>query len=408
VRQVPGRVLLLGAAAAVVVPGGAAWSYRAAEALLWTPAILSVIGTIAVMPADRSRARVSELIAGGCAAVSSITTVAILVVAGPLDVRSMSAGAATLGEALGLVALIVIAVRVGGRSGGLVIAALGALAMGTMNFRFEGLATTYERLMGTLLWGVAGLGAAAGGRHLRAQDERRARALVDAKRTQRLVVARDLHDFVAHDLSAALAQAQAGQFLGVDDDRVTGVFRSIEDSAQRALRSMDRTLRMLRELESDMPGVERSAVSPPDLSELAALVERFEASGSWDVHLEVDPELERPDPRWLPAEVSTTLYRVAVEALTNVRRHARRASAVRVRAVRRALHDGTTSVELSVVDDAPRAPASRGASKRGGSGLPALADRLEALGGQLHAGPEGTCGWSVRAVVPLHTRGALS
>jgi signal transduction histidine kinase len=227
----------------------------------------------------------------------------------------------------------------------------------------------------------------------------------DARRSQRVLLARDLHDFVAHDLSAALAQAQAGQLLGVDDARVTATFRSIEDSAQRALRSMDRTLRMLRELEGDLPGGAPSAVTPPDLSELPSLVERFDASGSWEVHLEVDPDLEGPGPTRLPAEVSTTLYRVAVEALTNVRRHARSATAVRVRLARQALHRGAERVELSVVDDAVRPPGSRAASKRGGSGLPALADRLEALGGRLHAGPETTRGWSVRAVVPLDAPG---
>jgi signal transduction histidine kinase len=337
-----------------------------------------------------------------------ITTLGVRVAAGPVDVGRMAAGAATVGEAVGLVTLIVVAVRVGTPRGSLAVAALGTLAMATLNARFDGPATTYERVMGTLLWGVAGLAAAAGGRHLRGRDERRAGALLEARRTQRLLLARDLHDFVAHDVSAALAQAQAGQFLGVDDDRVLGAFRSIEDSAQRALRSMDRTLRMLRELEADPPARQppagpTSAVSPPDLSDLPALVDRFERSGGWDVHMEVGPGLDGPDPPWLPAEVSTTLYRVAVEALTNVRRHARGATQVRVGLVRRALDHGGAAIEVDVTDDAPRSPGPRGTSPRGGSGLTALADRLDALGGTFEAGPGCTGGWSVRAAVPLDT-----
>ncbi|MBN2622215.1 MAG: hypothetical protein JXA83_02545 [Acidimicrobiales bacterium] len=400
-RAVPDRVLWVGVAAAVLVPGALVWSSRSAEALLWAPAIAAVVGGVAAVSPGRDRTGVTELIAGGCAAVSSIMTLGVLVVAGQVDAATASAGAATVGEALALVALIVVAVRVGTPRGTLAVAALGTVAIATLNVRFDGQATTYERMMGTLLWGVAGLAATAGGRHLRRQDERRAAALREAKRAQRLVLARDLHDFVAHDVSAALAQAQAGQVLGAGDDRVMGAFRSIEESAQRALRSMDRTLRMLRELEAELPAGPRPAVSPPDLSDLPALVERFEPPGGGDVHLEVDPELDGLDAPWLPPEVSTTLYRVAVEALTNVRRHAPGAAHVRVALARRARHDGTVLVELSVADDAPRSPAPRGASRRGGSGLPALADRIEALGGTFDAGPGSTCGWSVRAAVPF-------
>jgi signal transduction histidine kinase len=395
--------LLLGVAAAVVVPGALVWSSGTAAALLWAPAIISIVGSVAVMRPDRGRARVTGLIAGACGALSLTTTLGIRAAVGPVDVGSMSAGAATLGEAVGLVVLIVVTVRVGSPRASLVVAALGAVAMATLNTRFDGAATTYERFIGTLLWGVAGLAAAAGGRHLRERDDRRAAALAEARRSQRLLLARDLHDFVAHDVSAALAQAQAGQFLAVDDDRVTGAFRSIEDSAQRALRSMDRTLRMLRELEADPPAGEPGAISPPGLSDLPALVERFERSGAWEVHTEIVPELDGPDPPWLPAEVSTTLYRVAVEALTNVRRHARGATRVRVGLVRGTLRHGGATIELSVTDDAPRSPGPRGPSPRGGSGLAGLADRLDALDGTFDAGPGSTCGWSVRAAVPLDT-----
>jgi signal transduction histidine kinase len=99
------------------------------------------------------------------------------------------------------------------------------------------------------------------------------------------------------------------------------------------------------------------------------------------------------------------LYRVAVEALTNVRRHAGGAAHVRVGLVRRDLDHGGATVELSVTDDAPRRPGPPATSARGGSGLAALAACLDALGGTFDAGPGSTRGWSVRAAVPLDTLG---
>ncbi|USA01969.1 hypothetical protein NCG97_16920 [Streptomyces lydicamycinicus] len=103
----------------------------------------------------------------------------------------------------------------------------------------------------------------------------------------------------------------------------------------------------------------------------------------------------------LSREAEDTAYRVVLEALTNVRRHAPRAGRVEVRAARSA--DG--AVEVSVTDGAPagalpRAPREPGGRPGGGTGLAALAERVGAVGGVLEAGPYGQ-GWRVSCRLPL-------
>jgi signal transduction histidine kinase len=106
-----------------------------------------------------------------------------------------------------------------------------------------------------------------------------------------------------------------------------------------------------------------------------------------------------PDPAW-PPELSSTVYRVVQEALTNAVRHAAGASLVTV-TVR---HD-PRQVTVEVTDDGPAAGAT--AARPGGYGLIGMRERVEALGGTLDAGPAGTSdsgetgGWTVRATLPV-------
>jgi signal transduction histidine kinase len=118
----------------------------------------------------------------------------------------------------------------------------------------------------------------------------------------------------------------------------------------------------------------------------------------------------------LPPEVSATVYRIVVEALTNVRRHARDATHVRV-TVAREPGDG---VRVEIADDGtaqrptrrrggPSDPSRlagtrRGASGQGGLGLAGLTNRVGALGGTLSTGPTEPTGWQVRAVLPMRTQ----
>ncbi|MFG3225925.1 sensor histidine kinase [Kitasatospora sp. NPDC048194] len=223
------------------------------------------------------------------------------------------------------------------------------------------------------------------GLYLRGLDDGRARAVAEARRAQRLELAHDLHDFVAHDVSGMVAQAQAGAYLAsLDPARAVEMFERIEQAGQRALASLDRTVQLLRSEEAGGRSPQHG------LAELVEVAERFTAAGGAEVRVKLP---EGPVPR----EVEGTLHRIVVESLTNVRRHAPTARTVEVR-VRRS----GGRLELTVTNDGG-APASGGRPRRGGgSGLSGLAARAEALGGSLEAGPYEREGWRVTAALPLN------
>ncbi|MFE6907300.1 sensor histidine kinase [Streptomyces erythrochromogenes] len=232
-------------------------------------------------------------------------------------------------------------------------------------------------------WAVPAIGAVLAGGHLRRQASRMERAVRDARRDQQLELARDLHDFVAHDVSAIVVQAQAARFVaGQDPGQAVRALERIETAGLSALASMDRTVHALQEAAGG------PTAPVPGLAQLPQLVDRFEGGA-----LEADPVAVRG----LSREADTTAYRVAVEALTNVRRHAPGAAVVRV-AVRRA----GAGTELSVTNSA----APRGGvglltrRRRGGTGLTGLRARVEAAGGTLRAGAAEDGGWRVCAVFP--------
>ncbi|GAA2443747.1 hypothetical protein GCM10010191_70470 [Actinomadura vinacea] len=246
-------------------------------------------------------------------------------------------------------------------------------------------ATTRGAVLGCLFCAMAAAAAAAAGAYPRYLDARRARAVEHARRLQRLDLARDLHDFVAHDVSGIVVQAQAAQVSG--DPRVAlAALRRIEDAGVRAMASMDRTVRVLHD--------DRDDHDPRyTLSDLPDLADRFAESTAAEVHLVV-----QADP---PGEASATAYRVIVEALTNVRRHAAGAAAVEVAVT----EVPGPAVRVTVTDDGPggtsRAHRTPG---EGGRGLAGLAERVEAGGGEFAAGPRGERGWRVSALLPLPAR----
>ncbi|WP_163541531.1 sensor histidine kinase [Occultella kanbiaonis] len=251
-----------------------------------------------------------------------------------------------------------------------------------------------QLLYAVAFWGLGPIASAAVGLHLRHQHERREREITGARREQRLDLAHDLHDYVAHDVSAMIAQAQAAQLVAGEGSRVVDALRSIEQSGLAAMASMDRTIGVLGETTSAVGPVTGAApVRPtPGLGELRELVERFASSSrADDVRLDVDPAVEAGGR--IPREVGGTVHRIVVEALTNVRRHAPGASSVEVR-VRRV----GSALEVSVVNGAGGPPADPG--RRGGLGLPGLTERVVALSGTLRAGPHDE-GWRVLASMPL-------
>ncbi|MFJ3204672.1 sensor histidine kinase [Streptomyces sp. NPDC086989] len=161
-------------------------------------------------------------------------------------------------------------------------------------------------------------------------EHRRQRLVVETRRSQQLELARDLHDFVAHDVSGIVAQAQAARFVATaDPGQALSALERIEAAGLNALASMDRMVKTLHEADGGdarPPGAD--AVAPlPGVDGLAALVAQFSSAGpALAARLHVAPGATDG----LSRATGSTAYRVVVEALTNVRRHAPGASRVEV------------------------------------------------------------------------------
>ncbi|MCT4357114.1 histidine kinase [Streptomyces sp. Je 1-79] len=328
--------------------------------------------------------------AAGAAGVVSLTVTAGTWVFGRLAETDRWPALLGLVELGVLLALVAVALRGGRGWTGPVAAGTAGLGVALWPARFEALDEPGDLLTFAGFGAVLVVPAALAGLYLRGLDTSRRRSVAAARRAQRLELAHDLHDFVAHDVSGMVALAQAGTVLATSDpSRAAALFERIEQAGQQALGSLDRTVHLLRTPEENQ-GVER--VPQPGLGELATLIRRFDESGEADVRLEPLPEGAQ-----VPREVAATAYRIVVEALTNVRRHAPAARAVTVRVCSA---DGRLYV--TVDDDGPGDRAT-GSRRGGGSGLAGLAARVEALSGTLTAARTDG-GWRVAATMPLEGR----
>ncbi|XVQ11370.1 sensor histidine kinase [Spirillospora sp. CA-255316] len=214
-----------------------------------------------------------------------------------------------------------------------------------------------------------------------------------ARRAQRVALARDLHDFVAHDVTGMVVRAQAALVVS-DMSEARAALERVAEIGTRALDSIDRAVALLRDAE-DGPADGEDEGRIFGLADLPELAEHFGADGTIDVEL-----------RWAPGShegvspaVSATAYRVVAEALTNVRRHAPSAARVEVSVER----DPDAAPIVTVADTGP-GHVTAGPGRRGGWGLDGLAERVQALGGSLDAGPLGGGGWRVSAVLPAGAR----
>ena len=212
--------------------------------------------------------------------------------------------------------------------------------------------------------------AAARERVARAADEERAR------------IARELHDIVFHGLTAMVVQATAAeQLVGTDPDGAAAAMRQVQATGREAMDDMKHLLGLLRAPEHP------SRDPQPALDDLTHLVEAARAAGS-ETRLEVTGE-----PRPLPRGLALSIYRIAQEALTNVRKHAGNAAA------EVHLRFQPASVCLEVLDQGPRRP---DAATVPGYGLTGIRERAELYGGRMEAAPRTDVdGWRVRVEFPL-------
>ena len=206
------------------------------------------------------------------------------------------------------------------------------------------------------------------------------RQRIEIRNSERVALARELHDSVAHHVSAIAVQAQAGGVIaGIQPEKAAEVLAAIESEASQTLAEMRSMVRVLR----DEHAVDYSSL--PGLADLPGLA-RAGATPTVEV-------LVGGSSAGLGQPVDTAIYRLAQESLTNAQRHARNATRV-VIDVRR---EGD-AVRLRVRDDGQSEP---GSPRQLGFGLLGMAERARLLGGSLSAGPHPEGGWLVEAVLPV-------
>lgn len=218
---------------------------------------------------------------------------------------------------------------------------------------------------------------------LRLVDSRAQMTMDRIRQEERLELARELHDVVAHHITGMLLQTQAARVLARRNlDRVPDRLAEIETAGAEALTAMRRVVGLLRDTENFAP-------SSSEPEQLSTLVERFARQGA-------PVELSTPEDMtsW-PPEMTSTVYRIVREALTNISRHAPHARSVSVTVAQE--HE---AIMVEVTDDAR--PASPRPHHRSGYGLIGMRERVETLGGTLEAGPRTVGGWSVAATLPVH------
>lgn len=219
----------------------------------------------------------------------------------------------------------------------------------------------------------------------RAEEAERTREEEALRRVdeERLRIARDVHDVVAHAMVTINVQAGVGaHLLDRDPAQAYDTLRNIKQVSGDALTDLRAMLGLLRE-SSDEPA--------PPVQRLADLADLRESLGAAGVELTLDVD---PAARSLPASVDATCFRIVQEALTNTLRHAGPTTA-RVRVAR-----GPESVDVEVLDDGGTSPTQLRDSGSG-HGLRGMRERVAALHGSFEAGPRPEGGWRVAARLPV-------
>ncbi|WP_249124455.1 sensor histidine kinase [Saccharopolyspora erythraea] len=199
--------------------------------------------------------------------------------------------------------------------------------------------------------------------------------------SERNRIASELHDSVGHTLNVATLQAgAAGRVLDSDPEFARQALRAIEESTRCALDDLDHALGVLR---AEAPADRSTAQSLRDLAELARSTDLAGLELRTDVRGDVDA---------VPQHISREAYRVAREGLTNVLRHA---GPVPVE-LRVAVDDGDLTLDMTNPVGSARS------KRRSGLGLPGIRHRVQALGGEVSTGADGSS-WRLRVRIPLRS-----
>jgi signal transduction histidine kinase len=222
-------------------------------------------------------------------------------------------------------------------------------------------------------------------RATRLEREREAltREAVDAERR---VIARELHDVVAHDVSVIVTQAAAAKRLGEHRPRdALGALDGIEHAGREAMREMRRLMGLLRPAGSAAP----TLAPQPGLGDLPSLVARVREAGL-PVELRIEGA-ERP----LSPGLDLSAYRIVQEAVTNAMKHAGRTRVF----IEVCYLPG--ELQLRVDDDGPAAPMRRAIGPHPGYGHLGMRERVALFGGSLSVGGRSGGGFRVMATLPI-------
>ena len=211
------------------------------------------------------------------------------------------------------------------------------------------------------------------------QRERARRAIGE----ERVRIARELHDVIAHSVSVMVIQTAAARRLaGHDHDAAGEALDAVASCGREALSEMRRMVGVLHRGDLDVAGA-------PGLTQLQLLADRARASG-----LSVEVRIEG-DSRPLPGMIDLVAFRVVQEALTNVIKHAGDASAeVKVAYTARAL-------QIDIIDDGRGPGRADPEPAKSGHGLIGMQERLAVYGGELRTSRGRGGGFHVRARIPL-------
>lgn len=217
----------------------------------------------------------------------------------------------------------------------------------------------------------------------------RSQEVAEAVTAERLRIARELHDMVAHSIGIIAIQAGVGsRVIQTQPAQAHEALRAIEATSRETLSGLRRTLISLRR--ADRGGAPPSEQSPLAPSPGLADVERL-AAATADAGVHVDVRLSG-EQRPVPTDIDLSAYRIVQEALTNVVRHAGTGRC------RVAVDYGDGELSVEVVDDG------RGTTGNGsahGFGIIGMRERVGLLGGHLSAGPRPEGGFRVAASLPL-------
>jgi signal transduction histidine kinase len=255
-------------------------------------------------------------------------------------------------------------------------------------------------LIGTVAWLLLAAALGRAGRlrsayieaaNARAESAERTREEEAMRRVvgERMRIARELHDIIAHHL--ALANAQAGTvayLMDTDPAKARAMAGDLNTTIAAALEDLGTTVGLLRQSDDSDSPLEPA----PGLGQLPDLTASFGTAGL-EVEVTTDGE-----PRPLPPGTDLTAYRIIQEALTNITKHSA-ATHARVH-----IAHAPRQLSITIINErgGPTFPVAAKPAVGSGYGLIGMRERAHSIGGQLHAAPSADGGFQVSAELPLH------